>query len=560
MSAQLVAIGDSATEGFLNGSISKTHLSYLALSAECLGNSDFTVPDFSDAGGLPLNFETLLNQLDNQYGDKMLHTSPDLQQCAIQQFMDTVEDYWERKKGSEPSTTGSLPRNLAVLGFQLPNCDTVLSKTAQQCIPAATDNPIEQQPEFYLYRAAQRTLNPSQSHQYQSLAQLGGAQHIAQTEGIENLIFWLGSNHCIDTVVGLKMEWSTVETLEQPLHLRTANLWRPEHFKQVLHRVASKVSVLGAKNVFVGNVPHITVPPISRGITPGAAPGMGQDENGYFEYCTHFWILDSEFDPAKHPHLTRSQIRGIDATIDQYNQIIQNEAAIQGWHLVDTANVLDRLAFRRQQGGNSCTSGYSFPPALIEALRANPKTYDHVTADGRPLLDTCYVQIDSGAEASEAKYKGGLFSLYGVHSTTLGYGLIAHEFLQVMQKVWLTQGKDPLVKPLDWQKITESDTLLTDPPKSLSHLKSILSILFGQATAPSPSQVATRRGLSKTFGRRLGIPSISLISPRPQQATSEPVQSVGTHTQVSAALKGKVVAVAAAVANLDRGIPLPTNR
>ncbi|MGC1306580.1 MAG: hypothetical protein WA885_05075 [Phormidesmis sp.] len=498
MSAKLVAIGDSVTEGFLNGSISKTHLSYPALIADCLGDTDFNLPDFSGAGGLPLNFEALLNHLDS-------HVQPDsgFPEQVVQQFLDAVEDYWERGEGTQPAATGPLHRNLAIWGFQLPDCDTLSDEVCQQYIPPATDHPIAQQPEFALYRTARRTLNPSQSAEYQSLTQLGVAQQIAEREGIENLIFWLGSNHCLDTVVKLQIEWSTAETLEQPLHLRTANLWRPEHFQQVLHRVADQVEALGAKNIFVGNVPHVTIPPVSRGVTPGAAPGMGQDADGYFEYYTHFWIWDSEFDPAKHPHLTRSQVRQIDTTIDEYNQIIQNEATIRGWHLVDTATVLDKLSFRRQQGHST----YPFPPELVAALRANPQTQDRITCDGNVLLDTRSFQVDNQATAPNRKYKGGLFSLDGVHPTTLGYGLIAHEFLQAMQKVWCHQGINPVVKPLDWSKIVASDTLLTAPPANLASLPNILAILLGQAPAPA-----------ETFGRRsLSIPEIALQAPRPIQ-------------------------------------------
>ena len=69
MSAKLAAIGDSVTEGLLNGSISKTHLSYPALIAECLGDTNFTLPDFSGAPARPLNLEALLNHLDD-------HASP----------------------------------------------------------------------------------------------------------------------------------------------------------------------------------------------------------------------------------------------------------------------------------------------------------------------------------------------------------------------------------------------------------------------------------------------------------------------------------------------------
>ncbi len=507
MPAKLVAIGDSVTEGFLNGSISKTHLAYPAFIANCLGDTDFKVPDFCGAGGLPLNLEDLLHHLDSKNQPDSGH-----QAQIVQQFMDTIEDYWERGEGTQPASTGPLHRNLSVWGFQIPDCDWLSDELCQQYIEPAVDHPIQQQPEHALYRTVRRTLNPSQSSQYQSLTQLGVAQEIAKRDGIDNLIFWLGSNHCLDTVVQLKVEWSTDDTLNQPLHLRTANLWRPEHFKQVLHRAAEKVSAIGAKNVFVGNVPHVTVPPVSRGVSPGAAPGKEQDADGYYEYYTHFWIWDSEFDPAKHPHLTRSQVREIDATVDEYNRIIQSEAALQGWHLVDTSAMLDKLAIRRQCG----QSQYSFPPELIAALRANPQTQGRVMDDGTVLLDTRYYRLDPSAASPSERVKGGLFSLDGAHPSTVGQGLIAYEFLQVMQTVWRQQGESVALEPLDWSKIVASDSLLTNPPASLAELKTLLLALFGNTAAPNSAEATSRREISSP-GIELPHP---LRSPQQQGVTT----------------------------------------
>ncbi|NEP19522.1 MAG: hypothetical protein F6J97_21955, partial [Leptolyngbya sp. SIO4C1] len=177
------------------------------------------------------------------------------------------------------------------------------------------------------------------------------------------------------------MKWSTAADLEQLPHERQANLWRPEHFQTVLQRAMNKVAAIDAKHVFIANIPRVTIPPVSRGVTPGAAPNQAQDKDGYFEYYTHFWIWDSDFNPDRHPHLTRDEVREIDAVVDQYNQMIQTEAARRGWHVVDMCKVLSQLAFRRQQGEIT----YPFPPELIAALKANPATQDRVTADGRVL-------------------------------------------------------------------------------------------------------------------------------------------------------------------------------
>src|SRR5688572_8473516 len=63
----LVAIGDSFTQGFKSLAVSETHLSFPALIARALG-VEFSSPDFSHAGGLPLNMETLLRKSGKRVG------------------------------------------------------------------------------------------------------------------------------------------------------------------------------------------------------------------------------------------------------------------------------------------------------------------------------------------------------------------------------------------------------------------------------------------------------------------------------------------------------------
>ncbi len=183
MSVKLFAIGDSLIQGFLNGSISQTHLSFPALIAQCLEDKDFNVPDFSGAGGLPINLEALLNHLASRYNGRIDKNDLDFQKLTIQQFIDEAEDYWERGEGAKPTTTGPLHRNVGVWGFQLPECDTLTSELCDRYILPAKDDLLNQLPESALYRTARRTLNPSWNCQYQSLTQLDVAQKIAEQEG-----------------------------------------------------------------------------------------------------------------------------------------------------------------------------------------------------------------------------------------------------------------------------------------------------------------------------------------------------------------------------------------
>ncbi len=487
MPAKLVAIGDSLTEGFLSGSIFKAQFSYPAMLARSLGEANFRVPDFSGEGGLPVNLENVLRLLYGRYGTPLNWMDVIPAFLSVRTLLDRTEDYWERGQGSQASSTGPLHDNLAVMGFQLGDCDTLTEAICRRNIPEPSDDFLDQIPEAAMYRVARRTLNPSFDRQYEHLSQIEAARAISQREGgIENLIFWLGANNCLSTVTTLDIKLSTQADLDPKryAHQRTANLWRPEHFRALLERVAPQVDAIGANNVFVGTVPHVTIPPVSRGVTPGATGNEALSEDGYFQYYTHFWIRDELFSqaPNEFPYLTREEAREIDATIDQYNAALKEEANKRGWHIVDVSQMLDLVAFRRRKGQLE----YEFPPELIEAIKENPNTRDRVTPQGKLLLDTRFIHLAPDNPDPAKRYEGGLFSLDGIHPTTVGYGLVAHEFLKVMQTV-------VSIQPLDWQAIVAADSLLVNPPLNLQNLRNTLSFLYHRTPLPKLIEIASGR-------------------------------------------------------------------
>ncbi|QHG21045.1 hypothetical protein [Nostoc sp. ATCC 53789] len=476
MPAKLVAIGDSLTQGFQSGSISKTHFSYPAMIADCLGDTNFLVPDFTGEGGLPVNLEELFRLLARRFGKNI--DWYDLLQAflTVRSFLDRVEDYWERGDGSGPSETGLLHRNLAVWGFQLGDCDTLSEGLCHRFIPPPKDNLITAKkiPEFGMYRTARRTLNPRFTEQCREWTQLDIAAKIAAGEGgIDNLIFFLGPNNCLATVTDLEIKWSEDADLDRLAHERTCNLWRLSHFQQLLNRIANRIDAISANNVFVSTVPHVTIPPVSRGITPGASQGEGRDQEGYYEYYTHFWVWDDDFsrDPNRFKHLTRQEARTIDQTIDSYNQAIRDKAAERGWHVVDLCEKLDQLAFRRRGG----VIGYVFPNGLVTALQHNAGTNGRFTNDNKPILDTRYLRVDPDEIDPLKRFRGGIISLDGIHPTTIGYGLVAHEFLKVMKAVGVN-----IIKELDWARIVDADTLVKTPPSNLESLQNILGFVESQ--------------------------------------------------------------------------------
>lgn len=478
MSLKLVSIGDSLTQGFQSGSISKTHFSYPAILAECLGESNFKIPDFSGAGGLPFNIEAIVYFLAN-FGPHPGFLQKLAAWQAVRGFNGFVEDYWERGAGNGPSQTGPLHHNVAVWGFQFGDSYRLSEKISREQIPHAQRNfsIIRRIPEQPHYRTIRRTLNPSFDPQYQNLTQIDVAQQLAESEGgIDNLIVFLGANHCLSTVIDLEIRESTAQDCDRLPHERQSTLWRLEDFETVLNRATERLAKIPATHVFIGTIPSVTIPPIIRGVTPEQLGKNQQDAEGYFEYYTYFWVWDCNFSTKTDKYLTRAEVKMIDERIQRYNDLIRAKAKTYGWHIVDICEMLRRLAFRRQRG----SIAYEFPTDLVNALRRNPKTRDRVSSDGRVFLDTRYARVDPQAPNPENRYRGGLFSLDGIHPGTIGYGLIAHEFLQVMQSVWKQAGKSVPVHPINWDRIIEGDTLVSNPPINLAALQDTVSFLYNR--------------------------------------------------------------------------------
>lgn len=478
MSLPLVAIGDSLTQGFQSGAISKTRLSYPAMIAECLDHPfpNFKAPDFTGQGGIPINLEELLRSLSQSFGCHINLFELPFALLATNMFLNRVEDYWERGEGSQPSRTGPLHHNLAVWGFELADCDTLSSAVANEVISANPDNgfimPLTDVP---MYRSTRRTLNPSFAPTLEAKSQLDLLDHLVETHGeIENLIFFLGANNALGTVTRFEIRWSSPADVDKKAYSRMCTLWRTDDFKTLLDRIAPKIAVLQkagkVRNVITATIPHVTIPPITRGINLDPK----QKPNPYYDYYTYFFIWDASFRKdlkrGKPPKfLTGEQAKLIDAQIDTYNEIIEETAAANGWHVVQTCRILDSMAFRRLQGKTT----YAFPPELIAAMKANPKTRFRFDRDGRPILDSRYLGEFPEETALDKRYRGGFFSLDGIHPTTIGYGIVAHEFMRTME----TGAGVVFPRKLDWNRIIAADSLITSPPEILQSVENMLGAL-----------------------------------------------------------------------------------
>ncbi|MEU6393637.1 hypothetical protein [Streptomyces sp. NPDC046939] len=461
---RLVAIGDSLTQGFQSAAIFNTALSYPAIVAYELGCAEqFRYPRYDGFGGLPFNIELFLRELETHYG-----AAVDLWEAPFALFralshMDQVKQYWTQGPGSVVPSTTAVMHNLAVFGWDLRDA---LSKSADACrkrIETPKDDPIIQIVPNAAERAALRVL-PTQPPAAASFGQLGAAAELGKDidgtgaeHGIETLVIFLGANNALRAMTELKVVWSEDPGFDDLDRKGRFTVWRPEHFTSELRAVASAVADIKARHVIWCTVPHVTIAPIARGVKGKTAPG-----SAYYPYYTRPWISDRDFDPGRDPSITAAQAQQVDETIDQYNDAIAaavREARQQGadWYLMETCGLLDRLATRRYAEDPAARPDWWQPYALPPALQAltPPPNSRFLKGEGQRRSD------------------GGLFSLDGVHPTTVGYGIVAQELIKVMRLAdveffrpdGVTTRQDPVL--VDFDRLVRNDTLINRPPGNL---------------------------------------------------------------------------------------------
>lgn len=470
---RLVTLGDSLTHGFQSGAIFNTQLSYPAIIARELGWNQLRYPTYDSPGnGLPLNLETVVRILESKYGDKINQLEFPLALLFLRSYMDEIEDYWERGDGSRLPNQRAINHNLAVYGWDLRN---TLSRTADMCRWVLEMNPpkddyLRQVVEHHNERAAIRVLHSARDSQGKALSPLEAAATLSAEgtvetgdgDGIETLIILIGANNALGSVLTFNVVW-TAEGYEDMTVNDRYTVWRPIHFQAELDRIVAQVKQIRVRHVIWGTVPHVTIAPFARGISFKVEPG-----SRYFPYYTLPWIKDKDFDPKKHPNITGAEALAIDSAIDQYNDAIANVVRAgrregRDWYLFETAGLLDRLAARR----------------YIFDMKARPSWWDEVGGQYKlpaelqalqPVPDSRFFLSDS-----RGRTQGGLFSLDGIHPTTIGYGIMAQEFIKIMQlagvKFYQADGKTERTGEIkvDFNRLIKEDTLIANPPKLLSN-------------------------------------------------------------------------------------------
>ena len=450
--AKLVVIGDSLGQGFQNGAISRTDYSFPALIARSMGldvPQTFRVPNIP-GDGLPLNIERLLRKMARKLGSD-IDTSEWLFEVPflVSEYCDQIEDFYERGSGSRPAAFGGSYHNLSVWGFRVLDSFKVNSSYCQKAIEDAEgwlDDDFLGLPSAPMYRTARRVLNPKWREERKDWTQIENLKHISENEeGVENLVIFLGSNDCLRTVVFLEInDMETNSVSNDPIERRQWNLTHPGVFQQDFETLANKVSevIQDKTKVFVGTIPHVTIPPVSQGIPP--------INDGYFKFYTRFFINARSFNSRLHKHLTGDQAQFIDERIDQFNAIICDVVNNKNWNLVETGKILDELAVKR--------NGFEGMPEL--PLR---NYYESRGYPNHPLLDLNPVPSILRLTTQERgqRVAGGLIGLDCVHPSIIGYGIVAEEFLRAMQKAGVTNANP---EQMNWEEIIAQDTLIQQPP------------------------------------------------------------------------------------------------
>ncbi|MEX0994021.1 MAG: hypothetical protein WD599_00750, partial [Balneolaceae bacterium] len=423
----------------------------------------FEAPSFSAQGGIPLNLEVLVRGLSEEFGNSLSWRQYIPAGLHLYRTLRRIKNYWEgnsrylRVERSEPW------HNQAVWGFA---ANDAWLMTEELCRRYLRENRPQYTvfsvlPDQAMYIAGRRVLNPSFEPEFQSHNQIDNIRWLNEHGGVENLIVCSGHNNFVGALSALQIIYSRSEDLEASNFDRNYTVYRPEHFEQEIGELFEKVAQLNIPHVIVPTYPYITIPPVTRGVNQVKK----ENHQGYFDYYTRFWIWDEDFNPDKHPHLIKEQAIELDQLVDQYNNTVRSLAGEYGFIVAPVHRYVNAVA-RRRLGVNAVRP---YPPEFIQALKRNEMTSHLVTPEGKVKLSTDYLRV---YDDTRKLMQGGIFSLDGLHPSTIGYGLIANIYRMSMEQAGVT-----FDKPMDWDYIIESDTLVTDPPYLLAELRQLLRFL-----------------------------------------------------------------------------------
>lgn len=451
-------------QGFKNGGIYRTDLSFPAILAKSLGKeTSFETPLFTAQAGIPINIEVLVRGMADEFGDEITWNEYLKAGTHLYKTLRRIKEYWEGNKKSLAVIRDKPYHNQGIWGTAISDSWLMNSIYCEDQIennrPRYTVFNVL--PDEALFITARLVLNPSQTETLSRHTMIDNVQLLQDDGGIENLICCLGHNNIVAAVTNLNLIYSEEHDLNAPHHKRTCTVFRPEHFEDETRILYQKLSKIGAKRVFVPTLPYMTIPPAIRGVNSDKS----KPRSGYFDYYSRFWIWDEDFNPDKHAHLTKQDAITLDQHIDQYNKIIYELSEEFGFHVVPVGRYVSAAA-RRRLGAEKVKP---FPDEFIRALKQNPDTSYLVDENDKPRISTDYIRLRDGTNKID---RGGIFSLDGLHPSTIGYGLIANIYKEIMEKEGVIFNSG-----IDWDFVIENETLVTNPPMLLIDLRLLLRFL-----------------------------------------------------------------------------------
>ncbi|MEZ0491888.1 hypothetical protein AB2L28_06505 [Kineococcus sp. TBRC 1896] len=423
---RFAAVGDSLTQGFKHYAVHDRALSWPALVTDLLG-VPFARPHDHGPGGYPLNLEFLARRA---LGRPVL---PGL--VAGFRYALEVRRAYEHPPGPRG---GPRYEDLAVWGWDLRDHLVRTADTERARLRPGPPTRLDPRVRAPNARAAVEVLDGSRTASGEALTSLRAVRDL--DGGVETLCVWLGSNNVLRSVVELRVVASGPRFRE--VGAKDAyTVWTVPDFTAELAEVARAVAAVDADRVLWGTVPHVTIPPIARGLG-GPLPECGR----YFRFYARPWASEETFDPDRDRHLTGFDAWAVDQAVDGYNRALLDVVGAardrgRDWRVVDVAAMLDRLAVRRNEELGARPPGFApYPlPAALEGL------------------DTRFPATDDAGRLRA----GGLIGLDGLHPTTCGYGLVAQEFATVLAGAGV---EFPGGHRVDFGALRRRDTFVSDPP------------------------------------------------------------------------------------------------
>ena len=466
---KLFTIGDSISQGFRSGCTAYTENCYSTYLARALKVSEKNYRFLRwPEEKLKFDLERIFRLIQTRYGTDINGLEWVRIFFDISAFLDKAEDFYERGGGAVGLPIQGYPHNFtdncAVEGMRVADAWEVTPSLCEERIrqdPSGLSNnkglAVASSP---FYRAAHRVLNPQASNQYQEYSAIRWLQHAAESEGVDNLILWLGANNALGTIFDLRVKMTPGSSASHGSRKNPQspdyNLWHPKDFEHDYKLLLEKV-IAALKNnkttnwkVYVGTVPLVTIAPMLEGFgearlvdDPRVPLGQAVKQFRYYEYYKYYGVNESTAIRDERKFMRFRDALFIDKVIIEYNKTIRalvakknSELHRDAFVVVDIANVLSDMAWKRNSGMPS----YVYPQELQWMY---------------PPLNTKFYRVSADGDITD----GGIFSLDGIHPTVIGQGIIASEFLKAFRE----NGSAPSGASIDWDRVINEDSLRQSP-------------------------------------------------------------------------------------------------